>query len=211
MTKETNPFKPKVVKPQAQTIISIDKEVKPILSQGQNLTVIDEQSLTIATELLSQANITLKAVTSSHKAEAEPFETPLKEIDLKYSPTEKALKAMISSIRSMVGEYQTEQTNLLKAKEEAIASRIGAGKGKLQVSTAVAQIDNLERPTSSVQASSGSLSFRPKNTLEIVDPTLIPREYLTPNEDSILEALEQGKAVNGCKIKVIQIPINRRA
>jgi hypothetical protein len=196
---------------QPTTLITIEAEVKPVILQAERLQVIDELSLTTATELLSQANTLLKQTQTHHKVEAEPFEFPLKEIDTRYSPTEKALKNIIASIRLSIGSYQTKVTQLLKEQELAIASRIAPGKGNLSLDSAVARIENLDKPIERVIVNSGSLSFREKQTLKIVDSTIIPREYLVPDEDKILDVLKAGQSVAGCEIEVVQVPINRRA
>jgi len=195
---------------QKQQLITIEQKVKPLLAKATDFQVTDDTTLTTATELLSQANITLKEVKAQHEAEAEPYETPLTLIDQRYKPTEKALTLIIASIRSQVGAYQTKVTQLRQAEELAIASRIKAGTGNLSLDSAVAQIENLDKPIEKVVVSSGSLTFRPKPTLKITDPTKIPREYLTPDEDKIFEALQSGIAIPGAEIEIVQIPVNRR-
>lgn len=191
-------------------IIKIEKEVKPLLSKVESLKIKDESTLADATELLSQANTLFDTVSEQKKEETDPYEIPLKEIKKRYEPTEKALKNVIASIRSEMARYQTEVVQLRKAQELAIAGRVGPGRGKLRVETAITKLEQLEKPTTNVETNSGSLSFREKAQLKICDKELIPKEYLMPDEDKILSALKAGKTVPGAILEIVQVPINRR-
>lgn len=189
-----------------QTIIKIQEKIK-LLSI---ITDIDSKdTLEKATEVLSQAKLIEKEIKENHKAEAEPYETPLKEIDDRYKPSEKAIKSIIDDIRSKITAYQTEAIKLAKAEEDAIASRIGDGKGKIKLETAIKKIDSIERPEDSIKTATGKLSFREKKVLKITDLNSIPREYLIPNESMIMEALKEGKEVKGCEVEIVQVPVNR--
>ena len=192
------------------TFIKIQSEATTLVVSANQLQIKDEQSLTIATEILSQANLLLKEVTLARKAETDSLKQEIKEKEIKYKPTEQALDGIIANLRSQAGRYQTELAKELKAKEDAISARVGDGRGKLKVETAVAQMDNLDRPVEKVAAVSGSMTFRAKNTLKITDIKLIPRDYLVPDEDKLLQAMEAGMTVPGCEIEVIQVPVNRR-
>src|ERR1035437_9675471 len=161
-------------KKQQITIITIEKEAKPLMARASQLEIKDEQSLTVATEILSQANVLLKSITTARKAETGPLKQEVKELEAKYEPTEDALDSIIKQIRADMSSYQTKQVQLLWDKENAISDRVGAGKGKLKVETAVAQIDELDRPAEKTATASGSVTFRPKNTLKITSLAVIP-------------------------------------
>lgn len=193
-----------------QITIKIEQRVKPIVLKAQSLTIKDEATLAQATELLSQTNVILDEVTEQRKADLEPYEVPAKEIKAQYDPTIKTLKQLVETLRINIGEFQTKMVNLRTEKELAITDRIGAGKGKLTLETAVKKLDQLDVPVEKVTTTTGSLTFRPKNTLKIVNPDLIPREYLLPDEARILKALEAGVEVAGCTIEIVQVPYNAR-
>lgn len=191
------------------SVIKIEQRVKPFINKVEALKIKDEASMEEATELLSQANSLLKSIKEEHEAQAEPFKTPLKEIDQAYAPTEKTLKSLIDLIRQSMSTYQTQVTNTLKSKEQSIVDRIGDGKGKLKFETAVTKIEELEKPATKLKTDSWSLSFREKLVLKVIDPSLIPLAYLIPDENKILSALKAGQEVPGCVIEIIQVPINR--
>lgn len=194
-------------KKQEVEIITIRKEAKPILAKGENLKIKDEKSMTFATELLSQANSTLKAIKSEHDSQTEPYDLKIRKINADYNPSERALKDLITLIRNEMSSYQTRQTEISNKKQEKISEK--ENQGKMSFKTAVKKMNEIEIPVGKINTDSGKVSFRADKKLKIVNFTEIPREYLIPDEKAILEALKQGKNVPGCTIEIVQIPINR--
>ena len=86
---------------------------------------------------------------------------------------------------------QTEQTKIAKAKEDAIASRVGAGKGKLGLETAVKKIEAIDQPSEHVATEAGSVKFRATRTLKITDEAKI-RDSLRPAVETGLVSLANG-------------------
>lgn len=186
-------------------IIPIIKEVKPLIAKGGSLHVNTNESLVGAMEFLSLAKKKLKEITAIRKSETASYEQQIKEIEINYTPTEKVLKTLIESLTASVSDYQTKQTQIRIAKEKAIADRIGAGKGKLSLDKAVEKITALDTPIENV----GSSGFREYPTLKITNKSLIPREYLIPDEKAIMESLKEGREIPGCEIAMIVRPVNR--
>jgi archaellum component FlaC len=194
-----------------QELIKISKEAKPLIQQLEGLKIKDEKSLTLATELLSQANTLIKASKEERKSKTAPLEQQIDEIEIQYTPTEDALSSLIKKIRADMGTYQTEAVKIREAKEDAISNRVGDGKGKFKAETAISKIEELDKPVGKVKTQSGSLSFRADKILKITDQTKIPRGYMLPDESRILSDLKKGINIPGCEIEVIQVPINRRS
>lgn len=192
---------------QKQEIIVIRKEAKPILAKGDNLKIKDEKSMTLGVELLSQANSLFKSIKAEHDSKTTPYDEKIKEIDADFIPSEKALKNLISYLRTEIGEYQTRQTDIASKKQEKISEKVNDGKIKFE--TGVKKMNEVDVPAGKISTDSGKVSFRTDKKLKIINFTEIPREYLIPDEKRILEALKAGKIVPGCTIEIIQTPINR--
>ncbi len=188
----------------------IEKKVSPLLMQVQTFNITGDESLSQSAEMLSQANIHLKALTTDKKLITDPIKTSLKEIESRYAPAEQNIKQIIEIIRTKQSTYQTSILKAQKEAQEKISSRIGTGRGSLKFETALTKIEDLGTPLSKIETTSGKLSFRTDKKLLITDLSKVPREYLIPNESLILNDLKLGKKISGCEIEEIQTPISRR-
>lgn len=188
------------------------KNIAPMIVEIKSnpIVISDIDTMTKATEYLSQANKNLDALTKDKELLTKPINESLKAIRAKYKPTETALEDIIASIRQEMSRYQTEQIRIQKEEQDKIANRIGEGRGKIKMETAIAKMDSLPQVINKTSTESGSLTFRPTSTLKIIDPIAIPRKYLIIDEVALLTALKAGIVVEGAEIEIIQVPINKR-
>ncbi len=107
--------------------VSIIDEIKPALTSMAQIKIVDEKSMTGATEVLSQANKYLKDLIADKEKITKPINESLKAIRAKYKPIETQLEDIISNIRSSMTKYQTEQIRLQREEEEKIAERVAKG------------------------------------------------------------------------------------
>lgn len=190
---------------------ALEKSIAPVVAKASKIVVIrDAKEMEIATETLSQLNKYADSVKAEKKKLTEPANATLKAIKALFAPLEDAVLPKIEAIRGAMSAYQTEQTRLAREEEAKIASRVGEGKGKLKVETAVKKMEDIDKPAEKIATASGGLRFREDKKLKIMDETMIPREYLIPDEKKILDALKGGTAVAGCEIELVQVPINSR-
>ena len=189
------------------TVLTV-KEVSPLLAQAESLDIKDPESLEEATEFLSNLNAKLDQVIDSRETITKPLNEALKQARLKYKPVETALESAIDVIRDKMSAYATEIDNERKKKEKMIQDKLE--NGKMSVPTALKKLDTLDNVPKTVSSNSGSVSFRAFDKLKIVDPLLVPRQYLEINEKVVLDDLKNGIKVAGCEIEVIQITVNRR-
>ena len=189
--------------------IAIVKKINPVIEEVNSIEITSE-TMPKAVELLSQLNKFLDKLTEEKEKITKPMNEALKEVRSRYKPTELLLEGAISHLRSDMSQYQTEQLRIKKEEEEKIAARIGDGKGKLKIETAVDKINNLNTPASKVSTDAGEVKFRTDKKLKITDENLIPREYLEINESKLLSALKLGNIIPGAEIELIQTPINSR-
>lgn len=180
-----------------------------IVNQAQSLQVTTPKKVQIATELLSQINKQLDELIAKEEQITKPALLVIKNERARWAPYKKALTEAVATLRGKLSEYQTAEMQRITLETKKLADRVDAG--TLRIDTAVRKRAELEAPTPTILTSNGSLTFRAKPTLHIIDEFLIPREYLIPNEETIMQALEAAIIVPGAEIVIIQTPVNRRA
>jgi len=188
----------------------LEKKVMPLVAQAESQQITNAEDMQSATIVLSELGKYYDAVVAKREEITKPINLALKNARAMFEPIEKPAKLAYEGLRQKIAQYQTEQMKLAKAEEEKIASRIGEGKGKLKIETAMKKMDEIETPDAQVHTESGSLKFRKDKVLEITDPSLIPAEYWVIDEKSLLAHLKSGKQVPGAKLGEKLIPINTR-
>lgn len=187
-----------------------NKEILPVISNANELEITDHKSLSNAVEYLSRANKYLDSVVKWKEGKTKPLNDLKKIILAETKPLENALEEAIDTIRKKMSAYQTSVNAKLKADQEAIANRIGSGKGNLKVETAVRKIEELGIVDRSVESTSGKVSFKTVKKFEVVDITSIPMEYHIADEIKIRDLMKAGVEIAGVRYYEEQVPINFR-
>lgn len=188
----------------------LEKKAIPLAEQAESFVITNKDDMTGATVLLSELNKYHDSVVEKREEVTKPLNLALKNARAMFDPIEKPLAQAIKTLRVTISIYQTNELRKAQEEEEKIAARIGEGKGKLKIETAMAKIDDVEKPDTLVQTQSGSLTFRKDKALEIVNADLIPKEYWLIDEKRILTDLKQGKIIAGTKLVDKLVPINSR-
>ena len=186
-------------------LIPIRESVKSIASQLDGLVISDQKTFTKISELYSSAKTLYKSIYEERRLKTKPLEQQIKDIEIHYVPSEKALKTLIDKLKLDITNYQNEQLRLRREKEIAIADRIGSGKGKIKLETALEKISELDTPATNI----GNLSFRDKPQLRITDMSLIPEKYWILDEVLLFSDLKENVKIPGAEIEIIKIPVNR--
>lgn len=197
-------------KKEDKEIAIIEKEVSPIVQKAEDLKVKDSKSMEQATKMLSELNQQKDRITAEKEKITKPLNEALSAERKRWKPIENVLETAIGFLRNSISDYQTAETKRAREEEAKIAARTGEGKGKIKVETAVAKIGQIEKPKDKVVSEAGMVNFREDKILKIMDETMIPREYLIPDEKKILADLKAGKKVKGCELDIKLVPINYR-
>lgn len=179
-----------------------------VVKEAQSLTVSNHEQAEYATEVLSRANKALDVLTTKEDERTRRLKEELEFIKAPYSLPKKQLKAIIADLREKLGKYQTAHMQVAEKKAEVIASK--AENEIISPVVAMRQLDKIGVPAPKLAGATGTLTFRPKQTVKIVNRSLIPRKYLVADFDLILADLVADKYVPGCEIEIIQVPFNRR-
>lgn len=189
---------------------NITTALAPLAEQAETIVISDQKSLTEATEILSRLNHFNDQIEDESNKVLAPLKEAMSAEKARWKPAITYYKAGIEAIRLKIATYQTNLTNSLKAKEQAITDRIGQGKGKLSVDTAISKLEALPTIQKTTSTEAGTVQFREKQTLKVTDITKITINYFDLNEARLLADLKLGKLIPGAEIEIIQVPVNYR-
>jgi len=189
----------------------VQLNVTKVATNSLALAIKNDKDMSQATELLSQLNLKAGEIKKDKEKLTKPLNAVLKDIRGRYKPMETQLEKGIKHIRSVMGIYQTEKELQAEAEREKIVARVGSGRGKLKVETAVSKMAEVTGADVKVAGESGSVTF--KNDYEIisVNKREVPETFLSVDEVGIRKLLNAGaEEVFGVVAKKIKVPINRR-
>lgn len=188
----------------------IEKQIHPLVKTAEKLEIVDARGMEEATEQLSKLNKIGDKITEEKERVTKPLNEALKAERARWKPIETVYEQAISIIRGKMSAYQTAEIKRQREEEARIAARVGEGKGKLKVETAVRKLEEVEKPVEQVNAASGMVKFREDKVLKITDEKKIPREYLVVDERKLLADLKAGKVVPGAEVEIKMVPLNFR-
>jgi len=189
--------------------VAIIKQGIKLADKIAEIQIVDTKSMEIANDHLSVAKAQLKAITEEKEKVTKPMNEALKAERARWKPAEDALDYVIKDIRRKMSAYQTEQDRIAREKEEKIAARVGEGKGKLKVETAVNKMNEIERAPEKIESEKGKLSFRTVKKFEVQDTGMLPPDYILPDLSAIRKAMLAGLELPGVKYWEEKEPINR--
>jgi len=187
-----------------------EKEISPVAVAAEELSITEAKDMEKATELLSTMNTFKDKVTKEKEKVTKPLNEALKAERARWKPIESLYEDAIKIVRSKMSLFQTAEAKRRKEEADKIANRIGEGKGKLKMETAVKKMEAIETAPSKVETNAGKISFRTDKKLKVVDEKKIPKAYWILDERKALADLKAGKNVPGCEIEEIEVPINFR-
>lgn len=200
----------KKTKLEDKQIAVIQTELSPIVTKARSIVVKDEKTMQSASLMLSELNKKADMIDEEKQKVLAPLNLARTAEINRWKPVLSTLETATDYLRSTISSYQTAEVKRVREEEIAIANRVGEGKGKLKVETAVRQIENIEEPEKQVATEAGLVKFREDKVLKITDETKVPREYLMINEKKLLEALKGGVTVPGAELDIKMVPVNFR-
>lgn len=191
-------------------VLVMHKQIAPVVEEAQALVIKDAKTMKAATEMLSRINQIGDKITAEKEKVTKPLNEALKAERARWKPVETVYEEAVEIIRGKMTEYQTAEVKRQREEEARIAARVGEGKGKLKVETAVRQMEDIEKADGTVKTESGLVKFREDKVLKIMDETFIPDEYWVLDEKKILGALKAGVDVPGAVLEIKMVPLNYR-
>lgn len=190
--------------------LTIAKDITPLVAEVEAFKITSPETMEQASELLSRMNKRNDEIAAEKDKTMRPALDTVAAIRAQFAPFEKPLTAAIESLRKAMGSYQTEQRAIEAKKEADIAARVGSGKGKIKLETAIEKVENIERAESTIATATGSVKFRTQKNFEVIDIKTLPADYLLPNEVAIRKAMKDGVELKGVRYFEEQVPVNSR-
>jgi hypothetical protein len=191
-------------------VTTLTRQISPVVVEARELVVADSEGMRRATELLSRLNKFNDSVTEEKEKVTKPLNEALKAERGRWKPVEDVCAEAVSIVRGKMSEYQTAEVKRAREEEAAIAARVGEGKGKLKVETAIRKMDAVEKAEDKVNTESGMVKFREDKVLLVTDMSIVPFEYFVLDERKLLADLKAGVKVAGAELEIKMVPINFR-
>lgn len=193
-----------------KTIIKYEKQNNLIFQKAESLEISNADEMKEAVEVLSQINQGLDQIKEEKGKVLDPINAAAKAERARWKPLEEVFTGAVTRIRGLMSTYQTAEVERKKEEEAKIAARVKKGRGNLKAETAIAKMGEIDEVEEKVETESGGVSFREKKVLEIYSEQDIPKKYWIIDEDAVFTDLKKGIQVKGAKIKLEQIPVNKR-
>lgn len=187
-----------------------EKKVYPLAEEADALEIKSPDDMKTATELLSKLNKQMDAVEEEEDKVLKPLKEAVKAEQSRWKPFKEALKPAIDSLRKRMGAYQTKADEEAAKKKAKIAERIGEGKGKLKIETAIKKSEEVTGPEATVATESGMVKFRTDRKFEVTDLSKLPIEYHLANEVLIRKMMKEGTELPGVRYWDEKVPVNSR-
>lgn len=188
----------------------IEQEISPIVKKAEALKVKDAKSMEQASLMLSELNVQKDRITEEKEKVTKPLMEALNAERKRWKPIENILDTAIGFLRGSIGDFQTAEMKRVREEEAGVAKRVGEGKGKLKVETAVAKIENIKKPEDKVVTEAGMVKFRKDQILKITNTLAIPKKFWIIDEVAVLNALKSGEEVPGAELDIKMVPVNYR-
>jgi actin-related protein len=174
--------------------IEIKEIVLSVQQKANSLVVESPEQATEASEVLHEIKDATRRLTEQKEFLTRPAMQTLASIKALFAPRETALKDADKTVRAKMIAYQIEEAERVEQAKAKIVAR--AEKGTIKQETAVKKLGEVKE----VSKTEG-IRVQTRRKLEIVDETLIPREYLVLDREAITKALFAGIVVAGAELR----------
>ncbi len=168
-------------------------QISFVQDQSKKLVITSEEDMAKGSDLLDELKLVEKAINDRKKAITKPLMDGLASVRNLFKPLETAYSEAKATIKDKMLVFtiaEEERINLEKSRVEARVE-----KGTMRTDTAVNKLEGIGEVKKSFTGETGKTSIRKVTKVRIVDESLIPREYLIPDEKKITEAVLKGGAV----------------
>lgn len=165
-------------------VATVDKkavqEVSVFEKSATALTITGPADMEKATELLGSIKKMQKHLKTQETDAKKPYADLVKNIIAAFKPVNHQLSAAEDIIKDKVIKFRRAEAIKAEEQKAKLEARVGEGKGKLKVQTAINKIADVDANKSAAHTNTGtsSMTVRMVKKLNITDEALIPREFL---------------------------------
>lgn len=177
-----------------------------VLIEVPEIVINSKETLAQASDIRSQVKSYLKKLTEEKEKVTKPLNDALKAERARFKPFEEKAEAILEQLDAKMIAYQTAEAKRAAEEEAKIAARVGEGKGKLKLETAMTKMADIDTPDKVV----GNTRFVTDYELVITDIKAIPDQYLKieVKTAALKTVLKSGVKIPGCSLREIQRPVN---
>lgn len=179
-------------------------------AQVDTLEITNAEQMSTAAHMLSTINKQADKVQAEKEKVTKPLLAALNAERGRWKPFEIVYEGLRNTLRAKMTKYQTESTRVAEVEANKIANRVGEGKGKLKVETAVKKMGEIQKPEEVVTTEAGLVKFKTVNKFEVTDFAALPDTFKVANDVEIRKAMLAGVKIKGVRYFTEQVPVNFR-
>ena len=193
-------------------VIKVDaestKEVSIFEKTANDLKITSAADVEAAVDTLGSIKKMQKSLKTKEDDAKKPFQETLNGIRDAYKPIKLNLEKAESTIKSKITVFRSAEAKKAEEQKAKIEARVGEGKGKLKVQTAINKISEVEENKSAAHVNTGtsSMTVRMIKKVRITDESLIPRDYLVVDQTKVKAAAVKIHDLIKEGVTVTQIP-----
>ena len=166
-------------------------------STVNDLIIDSNESMVKATELLSKIKLVSKLISKEKDKLLIPARTVVDNIRKFFKPFEDSCESAEKILKDKMVKYQTAEEDKARKKIEVIENKVA--NGKINMEDAEEKISALE-VQDKIESKSGSAKFRINKVVNIVDESLLPREFMIPDMVRIRKVALEGYKIPGVEV-----------
>ena len=191
-----------------QEVVSIKTQAAELAAYADALVIKIEDDVKTASNMLSTVRSMTKQTDEQRRFFVDPYGELVKKINDYFRPFSLILKSSDSTISRKLGDYRMAQEAKAEKARQATMTKIEAG--KITLEQGMAKLENVKEVDKTVRTSEATMTFTIVKKVEIVDASLLSREYLIPDEVKIRKVAIAGVVIPGVKVTETKEPRIRR-
>lgn len=166
------------------------KEVSIFEKTANSLEIKSAADVEAAVETLGSIKKMQKHLKAQETDAKKPYAELVKGIIAAFKKPLTDLGNAEDTIKGKISKFRAEEARKAEEKKAKIEARVGEGKGKLKVQTAINQISDVEQNRSAAHVDTGNskMTVRMIKKLRITDEALIPREFLVVDSTKVRQS-----------------------
>jgi len=177
----------------------IAKDIEVIQSEADTYTIQSQQDVAVATEFLVKVKGRAKRIEELRQFFVKPLNDQAKAINERFKASLKPLEEIEAKVKRSISDFTLEQERKRQEEERKLQEQHAKEMAKQEKQAEKTGEDfvpsaapTIAAPSGPVRSSSGTASTPKVWKFEVVDPTLVPRDYLEVNESLIRKAVNGG-------------------
>jgi len=152
--------------------------------------------------MANRLNQFLKTLDAREEAITAPLKLALENARAEFKPRKEKLKGFIADLKQRVLEYK--QSVAKKAEEDKAKIDKKLEDGKISQKTAIKKQQEIVVPETTTHTDAGKMVMKKRKVLKIINPDLIPRNFLEIDEPRVKKALQAGIEVPGAILEEVE-------